>query len=248
MHDPNNDVLYVSNQRFSGEGSISKLSIDGNTLAETWVTGLQEPKGMVLDGDRLFVADIDRLRVIDTQSATIVASITGDAKVAFLNDVAQDDEGVIYVAEMFNSAIYKLTRGEERLQRLVLSPDLENPNGLLVEANRLALASWGRFSDGKPMGAEKGRLNFLDLSTMSVVEGSNVAIGQMDGIQRLPATGGYLLTDYVAGNVYHVDRFGTVELMIRTPPNAGDILFLEDMDLLLVPLNDKVVGYKLTCE
>ena len=72
-------ILYVSNinggpMDKDGNGFISKLSLNGKVIETHWVTGLNGPKGMVLHGGRLYVADIDRLVAIRVKTGRIVAS------------------------------------------------------------------------------------------------------------------------------------------------------------------------------
>ena len=54
-----------------GEGWISKLSPKGEVLEAKWVTGLNAPKGMRVQGDTLWVSDIDELVAINRKSGKI---------------------------------------------------------------------------------------------------------------------------------------------------------------------------------
>ena len=71
LFDPAGKVLYVSNidgkepWGKDGAGSIAKVGLDGKIIAVEWVKGMNAPKGMGLVKDRLYVADIDRVMVID---------------------------------------------------------------------------------------------------------------------------------------------------------------------------------------
>ena len=50
-----------------GKGGIAKLGLDGKNYQPTWVTGLNAPKGSGLFGNRLYVADLANVVVIDVQ-------------------------------------------------------------------------------------------------------------------------------------------------------------------------------------
>ena len=58
--DSQRNVLYVSNvageaNAKDGVGFISKVSPDGKMIEAEWVKGLNAPKGLVMDGDKLYV-------------------------------------------------------------------------------------------------------------------------------------------------------------------------------------------------
>jgi hypothetical protein len=182
--DAQRNVLYVSNVNGAptaadGNGYISRVSPDGELLEARWVTGLDAPKGMALVGDRLYVSDIDRLVAIDVEDGhfTALHRVPG-AK--FLNDVAADDAGRVYVSDMLDDAIYRL---DGRVFALWLRDEaLDGPNGLLVVGERLLVASWGQpGGDGQP--ARPGRLNAVDLVERSVTPVSSEGLGHLDGLE-----------------------------------------------------------------
>ena len=64
------EFLYVTNVNGEGDakdgnGFIARVGIDGRILEREWARGLNAPKGIMLRGDALYVADIDELVVID---------------------------------------------------------------------------------------------------------------------------------------------------------------------------------------
>ncbi len=65
-----NDVLYVANingkpTEKNNMGFISKVSLDGKIDTLKWVSGMNAPKGMGINGNMLYVTDIDRIHAID---------------------------------------------------------------------------------------------------------------------------------------------------------------------------------------
>ena len=67
---PAKGILYVSLINggpwdADGKGGVAKLNTDGNILDSTWITGLSAPKGLGIFGDRMYVADISEVVVID---------------------------------------------------------------------------------------------------------------------------------------------------------------------------------------
>ena len=67
---PVKEVMYVSEIDGApwgrdGKGEVGKLSRDGKIIDLNWITGLNAPKGLAIDGDLLYVADLDELVVIN---------------------------------------------------------------------------------------------------------------------------------------------------------------------------------------
>ena len=68
--------LYVTN--VSGEGGekdgngfIARVALNGQMLQRDFATGLDAPKGIVVAGDALIVADIDQLVVLDAATGAV---------------------------------------------------------------------------------------------------------------------------------------------------------------------------------
>src|SRR4051794_1083011 len=107
-YDADLDVWYVSNVNGSplakdGNGYISRLKGDGTMDSLKFIVGgvggvtLNAPKGLALQGDTLWVADIQSVRGFDRRSGKPVASV--DVKGSkFLNDAVVGPDG-IYVTD-----------------------------------------------------------------------------------------------------------------------------------------------------
>ncbi|TIS74457.1 MAG: hypothetical protein E5W94_24745, partial [Mesorhizobium sp.] len=72
LFDTKRNVFYVSNivgepAGKDGIGYLSKVSPDGKLQTAEWVTGFNAPKGLVMQGDTLFVTDIDRLMALNVE-------------------------------------------------------------------------------------------------------------------------------------------------------------------------------------
>lgn len=92
-----------------GDGWISKLSTDGKVIENKWVTGLNAPKGLRSHGGTLWVSDIDRLVAVDIEKGEISKEVpVPNSK--FLNDVACDEEGTVYVSDLLDHKIYSYRR------------------------------------------------------------------------------------------------------------------------------------------
>ena len=85
-YDPDLDVWYVANINGTpvgkdGNGYLSRLRSDGSVDSLKWIAGgvngvkLDAPKGMALQGDTLWVADITSVRGFNRRTGAAVASI-----------------------------------------------------------------------------------------------------------------------------------------------------------------------------
>ncbi|MGH9041908.1 MAG: SMP-30/gluconolactonase/LRE family protein [Acidimicrobiia bacterium] len=228
------------------DGYVSHLSGEGRVLAAKWVTGLRTPKGMRRVGDALYVADVGQVVVIDVAAAAIRTTIDLDAIGAqFPNDVALDEAtGDVYVSDMLRNAIYRLPGGSGPPEVWLESPDLEAPNGLLVDGGVLLVAGFGRDLDPatfKPR--EQGRVLTVDLATKAIAPlGGMAPTGQLDGIEALD--GGYLVTDNPGGRLLRVDAQGTVTEVAGDLPGAADLGLRSGDRIAVVPqLSEGVVRF-----
>src|SRR5205085_6359298 len=104
-------------------------SLDGKVIAVDWVAGLNAPKGLAQVKNTLWVADIDELVTIDITKGQITNHIK-IPNATFLNDVAADDKGNIYVTDSRNKQLWKVENGKPSM--LLDSTQLTGPNGVLV--------------------------------------------------------------------------------------------------------------------
>src|SRR5262245_21892866 len=124
-----------------GNGYISRLAPDGKVVSAKWVTGLNAPKGIRSVGNTLWVADIDEVVSIDIGKAQITAHVKVDGA-QFLNDLATASDGTVYVSDSNLSRIYAVKDGKSSI--FVEGSDVvEQPNGLLVDGDRLILGTIG---------------------------------------------------------------------------------------------------------
>jgi outer membrane protein assembly factor BamB len=166
VYAPKQDTLFVSNidgkpDEKDQKGFISKVYPSNGTITElNWITGLNAPKGMVIyNNSTLYVSDITDLVEIDIANGKIIKRYNAPGS-SFLNDVASDNQGNIYVSDTRTNSIYKLDtnlKNNTSLQVWLQSPELNGPNGLLYvdnNKNKLIVVSLG--SDlSKPGGGMK---------------------------------------------------------------------------------------------
>lgn len=248
VYHPTSKSLYVSNVNGSptekdGNGFISRISLDGELLELKWLTGLDAPKGLALYGNKLYVADIDTLIKIDIPNARIVQRYkVDDAK--FLNDVTSAVDGSIYVSDMVMNRIHRL-RGSDFTIWLE-DEGLLNPNGLLAETDYLTVGAWGTMTDGfaTEVPGHMLRVSFNDMSISSLGDGS--PIGNLDGVES-DFRGGYYVTDWMAGKLYHINNTGNVELLLALEQGMADHEVILNRQLILLPMmnSNKLLAYRI---
>ena len=248
VFDSAGNVLYVSNvageaMAKDGKGFISRLSPDGKIVTLEWATGLDAPKGLALAGDRLYVSDIDQLVAVDIKTGAIAGRWPA-AGAKFLNDVAADDAGRIFVSDMMTNRIWVLDG--DRFEVWLEDPALENPNGLKISGDKLIVASWGAmepdFSTKIP-----GHLLAVDLSSKKITAlGDPKPIGNLDGLEP-DGAGGWYFTDWMSGGLFQAGADGKATELLDLAMGSADIGIIPAEKLLLVPMmNDgHLVAYKI---
>lgn len=246
LFDPARNVLYVSNINADpvakdGNGYISKLSPEGKLVTEKWVTGLDAPKGMSLAKGKLYVSDIDRLAVIDTATGKITKTYAAPGA-KFLNDIAIDADGQVYVSDMMGNAIWRL-KGT-KFEKWLADPQLENPNGLRIDSNRLVVAAWGAMTGDGFATSKPGALKAVTLAD-TMIRDLSPAFGNLDGLEP-DGKGGWLVSDWMKGGVFALDRKGNPAKILTLTQGSADIAYVPEQKLLLVPmmLDGKVVAYR----
>ncbi|HZD35252.1 MAG TPA: hypothetical protein VE130_08620 [Nitrososphaeraceae archaeon] len=261
IYAPKQNVLFVSNidgkpDQKDLNGFISKVSPSNGSIIElNWTTGLNAPKGMAINNNsnRLYVSDITDLVEIDIESGKIMKRFNAPGS-AFLNDVASDDQGNIYVSDTVTNSIYKLDNNASNnnnasLQAWLQSPRLQGPNGLHVDnaKYRLVVASLGNMSN-PGAGIEVVDLKNKTISSFGE-ERKTSPFGGLDGIESDATETYYYVTDNPAGKLYTVNANGTgyttmIDLHTR---GAADLGFIPNQSVIIIPLmqENKLVAYKL---
>ncbi|WP_022950071.1 SMP-30/gluconolactonase/LRE family protein [Methylohalobius crimeensis] len=212
-----------------GDGKITVIMPDGGK--EVLAGGLDDPKGIDLWNDTLYVADKTRVMKITLDGKTSVFADAEDFpnRPEFLNDIEIDDEGNVYVSDSgkedgTGSGIYRIDQDGEVTRILAEKRGIQRPNGLLLDGiNALLVADFGT-----------GELFRLDLIRGKVID-LNSGLGGTDGLVR--DSRGYLyVSDWKGGKVWRlVEPSSPPQLMKTDYQSAADIALAPDGRYLLVP-------------
>jgi sugar lactone lactonase YvrE len=235
FYDPVMKILFVANINGKptdkdGNGFISIVALDGKVTDLKWMTGLNAPKGMGMFNGILYVTDIDRVAAIDIINREI-KKFYEFPEAKFLNDIAVDKNGNVFISDMMSTRIYRIFNGKSEIW--LDEPVLTNPNGLFVENDKLMIGCKQIF--------------LADIQNKGIktwLEGT----GGIDGLEGT-GDGRYLFSDW-SGNVYLVGTDKKIEKILDTTPvgmNAADIEFIPEKRLLLVPTfgDNRVMAYEL---
>ena len=250
LYDATNDEYIVSNidgdpLAADGNGYISKLSPDGKVLTQKWIEGkkngvtLNAPKGLAMTGGKLYVADIDTVRIFDAKTG----APAGDVKLpgaTFANDMAVAPDGRVLVSDSGlkagkktfepsgSDAVYAID-ANKKLTTIAKSKDLGGPNGLLPMADK----TW-------VVGFRSGELYSLDAKGKRA-DVQKLPKGSLDGIVALPG-GDLLISSWDASAVYRGKPGGDFHVAIEGVKSPADIGWDSKRSRVLVPLfNDNEV-------
>ena len=250
LYSQSHDAIFVSNiasgnpMETKALGNISKYSRDGKLVASPWIKGLKAPKGMAIVGNDLYVSDVNQVVKIHIPTAKILKTMkVPGAK--FLNDVAADLEGNVYISDMMTDTIHIWNKNGVKVWKK--SPELRSPNGLYTDGKEhLLMVSWGNpiakdFSTTSP-----GSLSALSLKKADEKFQEEQSFhGNLDGIS--PDNQGNLwVSDWLNGDIYKVKKNGSAQKIFNLKQGSADLSFSKELNLLLVPqMNEsKVMAFK----
>ena len=226
-----NGTIYISEiNEFGkdGDGQISKVDTKGNVTV--FATGMDDPKGLAIIGEKLYVADKNRVLEVNKDGTWQVygAQMAFPGTPVFLNDLEADKLGNLYVSDSGDlksgGQIYKITKGGEKVSIVVDSknPDILAPNGLLFEGRNNLLS----------VDFESGILYRVNLSTGKTTKLAE-GFGGGDGMVKTSA-GKIYISSWKDGKVYRVGA-GKAHMVKQGYKAAADIALSNDEKYLMVP-------------
>lgn len=228
-YDPAHNAFYVSiydattPSRGQGLQAIARLSADGTTIDPAWAAGLNNPTGLAVFEDKLYVAERSQLAEIDTRSGQVTGRHAVPAP-GFLNDVAVDPaSGRVFLSDSGKNTIYVFDGA--KVEPWLTGDDIPQPNGLLVLDGALLVGTTG-----------DGSLKSVSLADKSVRTVARLGAGIVDGI-AVDAEGD-ILVSHNQGRLFRVTPAGAVTKILDTTAiqmNLADFAYAPGSRLLVVP-------------
>lgn len=217
----------------AGDGKVTVVHPDGRT--ETLVGGLNDPKGMDLFGDRLYVADVDRVLRIGLDGTVTELAKPGDFpnRPVLLNDIEIDADGVIYVSDSGDNkgqcaGIYAIAPDGGIRTVLGANAGIMRPNGLLLDGPRSLLVA--DFGTGKLF-----RLVMKKADGKPALKLLYSGFGAADGLLR-DRDGALYVSDWKGGKVWRLSKpTSPPQLITEGHKSSADIGLSADGRYLLMP-------------
>lgn len=202
-------VSNVSGYEKNGQGFISKLALDGTIQEFRWLTGLNAPTGLAVEGDTLWAVDYDRLVKISIPQQSVTATYQApDAdQVPLLNDVAVGPNGDVFVTGSNSNSVYKLQ--ENGLVRWTRDDDhLKYANGIWVGDDSVIVAAYHLMS--------------LDRETKSVLPmGYEDTLFDLEGVKS-DNNGGFLVSLIGKRPLYRLTADGVLQPLFLSDHYLAD--------------------------
>jgi sugar lactone lactonase YvrE len=228
-----NGKIFVSEINEFGKDGDGQITVIENGKARVFASGLDDPKGLVMIGQYLYVADKTRLLKIDMQGRVqvFVAATDFPQTPLFLNDLEADIAGNLYVSDSGDlkgsgGAIYKID-AQAKVTLLINSnqePQLLSPNGLLMDDTGDVLTVVD-FVSGDMYSIHTKTRVLTNLAT---------GFGGGDGLVH-HSSGKMFVSDWKNGKVFSVNLAGDVTQIKDGYQAAADIALTQDEKYLMVP-------------
>jgi hypothetical protein len=221
LPDAGSGLLYISlidgePWEKDGKGGIARLKADGTGYDSAWISGLSAPKGMGIYKNRLYVADVDEVVVIDIEKQQIEKRIPIDSA-SGLNDVTISNKGVVYVSDSKTAKVWRIKNDQPTL----FLENLQGVNGLRAVKKDLIIASGKTF-----IKADKKK---KQTTITELPQGG-------DGIEPI-GNGDYLVSSW-PGYIFYVSKDGKTETLLETHAekrNTADIGYDPVKRIVYVP-------------
>lgn len=233
LPDTKKGILYVTlidggGWDADGKGGIAKLDIDGKKYKSDWFVGMHAPKGMAIVDDKMYVADMNQVYVIDIKKGKIDKKITWDSAKG-LNDVTADDKGIVYVSDSRTGKIWRIDDNDPTLYL----ENMKGVNGLKAVGKDLYIGAGKTFIKAN---SKKELLTIAELPQ------------GIDGIEPV-GNGDFILTAWM-GYIWYVTAAGTVETLLESHAdkmNTADIGYDPVKRIVYVPTFNakRVIAYEL---
>ncbi len=195
--------VFISNingqpMALNGKGYISLADQNGNLLKKQWAKGMDAPKGMAIAGSYLYVADMQRVHIVDLKTGETVKQLTA-ANAKMLNDVTAAPDGTVYISDMAGGGIYRIQ--DDTLELWFSSDQLPHPNGVLWHQGSLLVAGWGISMHSDFTTDQPGTLYQMDINPPALkAVSTGYQLGNLDGIAAI--NDALYVSDWISGELF----------------------------------------------
>jgi hypothetical protein len=229
LYDSNFDRYIVSNINGAplekdNNGYLSLVSPEGKIISKKWISGSDEtfelhaPKGSALLKGKLYVADIDTVRVFSAESGALITTIPIEGA-QFLNDLyATGNE--LYLSDTQRGTLHRIS--EDGLPMLI-AEKLSSPNGIAARGQKLYVASFS-----------SPQLTVLTKEG-SVLEELPLSSGGLDGLV-MTIDGSAYLSSWDSSSIIKRTPSGELSTLIEELDAPADIGLDSKRNRLLIPL------------
>jgi gluconolactonase len=215
-----------------GDGQISVVDTTGKT--SVFSKGLDDPKGLAIIGENLFVADKNKIIKIapDGKASVFVAAAAFPVAPQFFNDLEADPQGNLYLSDSGDMStgkggiIYKIDANGQVKLLIDGKQDARvmAPNGLLADDTGDVLI-YVDFTSGV--------LYTFNQKTQALTDIAE-EFGGGDGVVH-HSNGTMYVSDWKNGKVFSINTKGDVTLLKEGYQAAADIAITKDEAYLMVP-------------
>jgi len=240
-YDAQHDVYLVSNINgdplsADGNGFISKLNPNGDVIALKWIDGSNEqttlnaPKGIEIVNGKLFVTDLNTVRVFDSTSGVGLKNIEIEGS-TFLNGICAADKNSVYVTDSGlkegfkpsgTDAIYQVW-ADGKVTPILFDPELGHPNGIVQHEQKTFVVTFG-----------SGDFFSLDSKAKKQML-PKPPQGNLDGLVQLP-DGRLLFSSWAAASIYSFEADQSFKVFASELDAPADMGVDTKRNRLLVPL------------
>ncbi len=199
--DPTSDWIYVSNiVSREAPGYISRISKNGKVVDYNWIGGLNQPCGLAIFDDKLYVGDQDKVHIIDIEKAQVIRSLSFVGALSF-NDVAIGKNGKVFISDLMSGRIFTIINN--KLEVWIENAEFSHPNGLYVDNGNLIVADLGDKLNPDASPQTPGSVYKVNMADKSVeIIKSGFHLGGLDGVTKVGDK--YIVTNNSGGELYAV--------------------------------------------
>ena len=245
VYDPSAKALYVSQfvselkpTQKDGKGKISKISLSGQVIEDQFLPAagqtIDKPKGMWVEGNHLWVSDIDSVWIFDLKTKKGKKVALPGAK--FANDVAVMGKAV-YISDNQGDQLFKVEPADfletaEPKATMIMSGKSVNPNGIYPSHDG-SLLMVGFAAPDQPRGIYSIGANGGEVKTLAK------DIGRLDGLYEMDDKT-LLVTDWITGSLFHWSPKGGMQTLAKDFKGPADFCVVPEGNGFLVVVPDLV--------